>query len=528
MSVPRIQPVSRTQWPYALLLLFSVCLPAAAKGPEPPQRIQLTSLGWQPPAPNVLAAGGSLTTVHFIDEQHLLVTFGVRRLMKRLPDEPPDDADRTIEAVVVHLPSGKVLARTSWRVHDMGQYLWSLGQGRFLLRIRNTLTTFTPLANLAHGDAFAEQPFLLAKRTVVAVLVSAERDLVTVETVDPPPPRLPGDPDPPPPSGLPKPTQINFYRVIPPAEPTDRVVVQSAGVAVAKGPVNISLSSAGYIEVLKESASRWLFDFDSYGGTYTELSPFDSTCRPQTVFVSASEFVAFGCRGSADRQSVGGFNMRGEQMWQQDFTDAHAFPNFAFAPMNGRFALSRNIVSAGAGITVEFAPSAFTTQEIRVYQMHNGRQLLRVEAGPVQRTGQNYDLSPAGLRLVVLRNDAAEVYRLPGLSREDEAAIHAAKALAPENSRLAVNLSSHIKPKAAKSEAGPEVLATKAVKARPADADVALSPIATPQAAPETPSPETPAADTAGNASAGDDAPRKPPTLYTLPNDKVNKPDKPQ
>ncbi len=505
MSVPETLFAPRRLRIVSALLLSLVTTFACARGPEPPLRVPLASLGYLPVASAALAASGSLSTVHFIDEEHLLVTFNVRHLMKRLPDDPPDDTDRTVEAVVVHLTSGRVLARTHWRLHDSGQYLWGLGYGRFLLRIRDTLTTFVPLENLSNGDPFVEQPFLISSRRIAVVLLSPDRDLLTVESLE----HVAAVPGESAPQATAKRTQINFYRLVEPVHPVDKVIVQSAGLAVATTPIDLSLTSAGYVEVLKESADRWLFDFDSYAGKWVELSPFDTTCRPHAVFVSASEFVAFGCRGSSDRLAIGGFNMHGEQVWQQNFMDAHAFPNFAFAPAGGRFALSRNIVASTAGITVDFAPSQFTTQEIRVYQMYNGKQLLRVEASPVQRVGQNYDLSPEGLRLAVLHAEAVELYRLPALSREDEVGIRAAKALQPEDTRAPVNLASHVRP---------AVPATSAVV--PGNSAKVAEPVA-PSIAP-TPAlkPEPAATAPLGDVPAETGERRKPPTLYTLPTDK--------
>ena len=502
MSVPQtLFALLRPRLLAALALLLASSL-ASAKGPEPPLRLPLQPMGFQAPGAGMMASIGSSTTVDFIDDQHLLVTFPVRRLMKRLPEDPIGDEDRTIEAVVVHLSSGKILARTSWRMHDNAQYLWNLGHGRFLLRMRNVLTTFMPVENLAHGDAFVEQPFLASERRLAAILLSPDRDLITVESVQPPPvtqdstasAAYASSPEA-------RRTQLNFYRLLESAEPHDRVLLQAAGVGIAAGLLNLSITSAGYIEVLQESATRWLFDFDPYKGKFMELSPVDSSCRPRPVFVSASEFVAFGCRGGDDKLMIGGFNMRGEQMWQQNFTDAHAFPNFAFAPGAGRFALSRNILAGAAGMTVDFAPANFTTQEIRVYQTYNGRQLLRVEASPVQRGGQNYDLSPDGLRLAVIRDGAVEIHRLPGLAPGDEVAVRAARALEPKDDRAMVSLVSHVKPAAGNT-----------VAVQPA-AQIAPAPTFTP--------PAPAAGNTAG--ALGDeqptDGPRKPPTLYTLPTD---------
>ena len=118
-----------------------------ARDPSPVLRIPLEPMGFQVLSQDFLLAGSSMLTVDFVDNDHLLITFGVRRLMKRDPNEPVDGDDRTVGAYLVELPSGKVLAQTEWRLHDRGKYLWSLGHGRFLLRVRDRLTTFAPMAD---------------------------------------------------------------------------------------------------------------------------------------------------------------------------------------------------------------------------------------------------------------------------------------------------------------------------------------------------------------------------------------------
>src|SRR5580700_6426535 len=69
---------------------------AMARDPDPVQRISLEPLGFQPLSQEFLLAGSSMLTVDFVDKEHLLITFGVRRLMKRDPAEPAADDDRTI------------------------------------------------------------------------------------------------------------------------------------------------------------------------------------------------------------------------------------------------------------------------------------------------------------------------------------------------------------------------------------------------------------------------------------------------
>lgn len=511
--VPWVQPAmsvsGKVSVLFLLFLLFATVV-AQAKGPEPPLRLPLETIGFEQPGAGAMTAN-PISTVTFLDEQHLLVTYAVRRLMKRLPDDPPDDQDHTIEAVVVNLPSGDVSARTEWRVHDAGQYLWNLGAGRLLLRVRNTLTTIAPLANLARGDPFLQYPLLHSKQVIAALLLSPDRDLLTVETVDKRPTADPqakttesiGD------LSYSR-TQLNFYRLLP-SPPGKRITAEVAGIALADEPINISLTSEGHLEVSEESKNVWHFDFTPYEGKYLELAAFETSCRPHGIFVSSSEFVAFGCRGRDELLTLGGFDLSGQQMWQQSFTDSYAFPSFVMVPAVGRFALSRDLVSSG--MTPGFSPASITTQEIRVYQTYSGKQLLRVEASPVQRAGGNYDLSPEGLRFAVIREGAIEVYPLPALTAADVEGVRRAKTLVPPMTRADVRVVSH------KTQ---EALAKAAVGQQ--------------QTSPHMPAPAQPVNEAPSSTASvpGEKEPvpvvshRKPPTIYTLPTDRPEEPPQPQ
>jgi hypothetical protein len=252
--------------------------------------------------------------------------------------------------------------------------------------------------------------------------------------------------------------------------------------------------------------------------------------------VGHSEFVAFGCRGSNDKHEIAGFNLKGEQMWQQGFFDNYIAPTFAFAPAAGRFALGRTIVSLPFNPDIPVPASAVSTQEVRVYQTYNGKQLFRIECSPVQRAGQNFSLSADGLQLAVIRETtthrvvkgdldeytehhaAVEVYVLPALTDKDQAAIKDVEKLAPADtgaridSSLARKSSQRNKVTASAADQGPEAgglapVAAPTVSVPAADA---------PQAADEVPS-ATAAGSEEGAATAGDvesSEPRKPPTLY--------------
>jgi hypothetical protein len=426
-----------------------------ARDSPAPLRIPLVPMGYQTLAPEFLLAGSSVLTVDFVDNDHLLITFAVRRLMKREVGQPANDDDRTVGAFLVELPSGKVLARTEWRLHDRSQYLWSLGRGRFLLRVRDRLTMFAPKAGGDFDDAFREVPLLKLDRHIVAILVSSDDDLLTIEStkfamgageasegfsIDP------------------APVQINFYRLIDMGASLEDLRVSSAGVIRTQTAVSLPMTTAGSLAVLQGGKDRWLFNFNEHAGKVHELAAFDTTCFPHPTFVGHSEFVAFGCRGSEDKQDLAGFNLKGEEMWQQNFFDTHVGPTFAFAPEAGRFALGRTIVSSGLDPGTPLPASMVVAQEVRVYQSYDGKQLLKIECTPVERAGQNFALSPDGMRLAVVRETmarhaatrdydaytgrevAVEVYPLPPLAKEDAAAVKQAEALAPDDPGARIDL----------------------------------------------------------------------------------------
>jgi hypothetical protein len=441
---------------------------AETRGAEPAARIPLGPLGYQTMVPEFLLAGSSMLTVDFVDRDHLLITFGVRGLMKREADDPADDDDRMVGAALVELPSGKALAKTQWRMHDRGQYLWELGHGRFLLRVRDRLTVIAPMAAGGLKDAFREVPLLHIERHIVALTVSANEDLLTVETIR----RvgagvagvasdvtLVGSA----PQGVAQtdtaPVQLNFYRLRSTGAGAEGLLAVSAGVIRARAAVELPMTTGGFLDVKEGGKDRWLFNFDAHTGPVSELAEWDTTCFPRATFVGHGEFVAFGCRGSTERQALAGFNLKGEEMWQQNFSDQHVAPTFAFAPAAGRFALERIVVIGAVDPDGPLPEGVVSTEEVRVVESYDGRVLFKIDCTPVERAGENFALSSDGMRLGVVRETlvhhaatkdydeytqreaAVEVYALPPLTEKDQAEVRAAEAMAPQDIGARIDLS---------------------------------------------------------------------------------------
>jgi hypothetical protein len=525
--------ILRTRLAWLLLL---AAIPVFAAKPDAPLRIPLENFGFQPLPAQFLLNGSSMLTLHYVDDKHLLFTFVVHRLIPRLPDEPEDDQDRIVDAVLLELPTGRTLARTSWHLHDHGQYLWNLGHGHFLLRVRDALTSFAPLANLATSDPFAQQPFLVsAERRLEVLILSPDADLLIIETAR----RTPPTPRPKPPILGPNPAQspqlterdpvqINFYRIHS-SDDGSPVQVRPAGAIQTPRAGDVPATTAGYLAVVDQGHQHWAFDFHSYAGKTDELSPFDSTCRPAPLFVSHSEFIAFGCRNGQSRQQLGGFNMRGEEMWEQGLFGDSIAPSIAYAPAGGRFALSRIMLHSSFIADQPISSDQVSNQTVVVYQTGTGKQLLRADCSPVERAGQNFALSPNGLALAVLHADAIEIYTLPALTTKDESDLKLARSIAPPENNLPVQF----KGQATLSSADPDFTSqpspqpAAAANTPPDSTQPAASDQPTTQTTPQTTPQTQPAASPAPTSPSSGDTPpdqhRTPPTLYNLPDDKDDK-----
>src|SRR5262249_34326913 len=93
-------------------------------GPQPTVRIPVEPLGYRPPGKLYLLARYSSSSLDFIDSTHLLLTFRQPRLLLR--QEGSVGLDQVIQAIVLELPTGKVVAEDEWLLHDRGRYLWRL------------------------------------------------------------------------------------------------------------------------------------------------------------------------------------------------------------------------------------------------------------------------------------------------------------------------------------------------------------------------------------------------------------------
>ena len=200
---------------------------ASKSSPAPSISLPLDNFGYRPKLNSMaLRAGYTSATISFIDNEHVLLTFSARKLLKRSPEQREGDDDHAVRAEVIQLPDGKVVRETEWRMHDRAPYLWSLGNGKFLLRERGDLYTVDPL----RGDekTINKQRIFRSDDDIETIQFSPSHDLLLVETS--PATKVGDDPD----DRKDRPVSAKFYRVA--TDESGNLRLISRGEAVARTP----------------------------------------------------------------------------------------------------------------------------------------------------------------------------------------------------------------------------------------------------------------------------------------------------
>jgi hypothetical protein len=428
-------------WASGLFLALLLVLPAwAVEGgagrpqrSQPDLRIDLGRFGYTTPAQDYRLLGYSMMSVSFVDDRHVLFTFNARKLMRRIPNDPPDDNDQVITALLLELPTGKVLAQTDWRMHDHAQYLWSLGGGRFLLRQGRRLGLLDPLAQLHRHlrtqDA-AMQPldFLTLAGPLQDLQMSPDRHLLIVETrrTLPPVQINVGQGPSGAPSLIPRGsnpdsaaaqqedqgggTDVQFFEL----NLNDGHTYSAAGHATFDVPVVIPALETGVLRVVQEEPRKWLFRFgplDSSDGA--ELFDYISGCRPSAVFLDTQRFLTLGCDDDNDFSRMSVFDLQGDALWQQKLSGSYIWPKIVTVPQAARFVLSRVLTPYPVYSTNDVSPQLVDGQELSVLDTRTGALALRMTLREVFHDGNNFSLAPDGSRLAVVAGRELQIYDLP-------------------------------------------------------------------------------------------------------------------
>jgi hypothetical protein len=375
---------------------------ALLPSPQPAIRIEVAPLGYVPPGSFYLTYRLSSAALGFLDDDHLLFTFRVGGLLKRLPSDQVDDDDQEIRAVVLDLHTGKVVKQTEWREHDRLAYLWPYQDGRFLVRIRDSLFL---------TDASLElRPFLTLPAGLRDVEVSPDRKLTVVETNEPQnaQPAI-GDTSA---LGTGSPVKVTILR-----SGTNVELAESH----ARGAIQVPVLGEGLLDTLEgKKLGTWVVRWVPFHGEPRILTEVKTSCRPTPDAISASVALIFGCYLDGDDHLVAAVSDDGKQLWQTRWENKYVWGWFAPAENGSRFVFESLAVNRPISAFDALYPEDIQTQLAGVYDTESGKLVMVRNASPVLTAGQNAALSADGMRFAILRDGAVEIYDLPPVDKEAE------------------------------------------------------------------------------------------------------------
>ena len=394
----------------ATIAAYPLCLAHAGPGadrkapalPEvaPTLRIPVEKLGYLPPAAITLTYRIPASTLNFIDDTHLLFTFHSSGLMRRMPNEPRDDQDQTIRALVLdlkpdkdaegkELPPGHVSERTEWRMHDRNRYLWQLPHGRFLVRSRNTLY------EIDRGLHFT--PYVRTDTDLTEVDLSADRELLSLQSeVEIEDKSLP--------SGDRRGIRMSIIQTA-----DDKLKFTSTNPET----VHLPLIRDGYVGAKQEDRNAWTLMFYPFQGEPRKFAEVQSSCHPQEVPLNGDAVLVTGCTRDSDDHLEQVFTLDGRTLWQQRWSARYVWPNIEHSEDGSRFALASVELSHSIGVLDPVDETTINRQLVGVYDTATGQLRLVKTVAPILTGGQHFALSADGRRFAVLRSGAIEIYDLP-------------------------------------------------------------------------------------------------------------------
>jgi hypothetical protein len=373
-------------------------------------------LGFSVPGDNYLLRRESLVSLDFVDEDRILFTFRVPRLLQRDAGDNSDDKKQQIQALVLSLPSGKIESRATWTVPDRSRYLWMLNDGHFLLRVPD---------GLDEGDAqFQMKPYLRLPGRLLWIAMDPKQQVIITNSLEPANASQKADESKP--GGLGAPVIEQADSTKDGQKPEEQEVLVARTQKLESGEVmretrvpwtnqtsDWPMNSEGYLEDSQAGANQWVLKLSGFSGEDRVLTRIDSSCPPRYNFVSEADLLLLTC-DPVSGWKLRAMSTRGDSLWETRTAMNAMMPSLVAAPDGSRIAretllLKRSVDKYKRMISAQDLEG----QIVKVFDAANGKIVLESPLTPILDGGGNVAISPSGQRVAILNAGAIQVFQLP-------------------------------------------------------------------------------------------------------------------
>jgi hypothetical protein len=356
---------------------------------EPADRIDLSKVGYQEMS-NMerLSEDESNVSLDYVDQSHVLLTFTRRGLLKRDQSCPPTHSDRMLHAVVLEVPSGKVVSEADWYLHDHRRFLWALGSGRFLLRKLNALYTL---------DASLQPKLLVLWPTEIAwVETTPDREQIIVAT--------PRDGQEAKGTAEKKWSRVEIKFLDVNSLAVQRVVEQNED-------VSFQGTTAGYADSVHKN-NLWLVRFGANSAQRLPITRVRTRGVPRVLYAGNNALLVGRAGILSPDYNVSAFSVNGRALWHQRWPISRYFLRALHNEDNSRFAVSslRRTAAAIEADKAAIDPSGdpqtlgnALEQIVETFETASGTRVQSMVVSPAEVNGQNVALSPDGRELAAIQ-----------------------------------------------------------------------------------------------------------------------------
>lgn len=366
---------------------------------HPQVSIPVERLGYFPPGELPSFDYFAAVSLHFIDAKHLLFAFGVKSLLRRGRPCAASDTQRTVRAVVLELPSGKVERQVDWDLYDFSDFLWKIDKGEFLFRRCNSLSLV--------GADLVPHPLIDAPGRIEAVMFSPDKSIAVVEVqrkrTQPPTSEAEIDG----PKGPQRPMDAVFLRLQP---------LHVMAVAHLQAPGIVPVVHQGFLETLTAKHHRWTINLHRFDGRDRQIATVRSYCQPDLTPIDNDIVVAAMCpsKGSRIFQAYG---LSGGTLWKIGLATDLYRPRFLLSAHGAHFGIESLHATRPIAALDPLGKQNIDAEVLDIYDTGTGVHVGSLSTTPVYTAGRNMDFSPDGQRVAILHNGAIEIYGVNELAK---------------------------------------------------------------------------------------------------------------
>ncbi len=359
--------------------------------------IAIGSLGYAPRMNREVDQLDNEESLIWIGQEQMLVAFNPHTLVHRNGMTTIDAPVRKIHAVLLDLPSRKVISTADWELSDSGRFLWQLPENRILVHAENELRVYDQHLELTSRFALAGP--------LGFVRISPNGELMAIGIIK-------------------ERHSHDLHRKLlealdhNPEEDVDILILDKELKSITQATTTSDLMpptllNEGQVNLLAQPKMRYRLTMNTWENQTLTLARFSSACTPELSSFAPDLLLVRTCSvpaGSSEFRVLrpdGRVVMHGRP--NPDEMGHEAKGNI----VSHTFALKAMRTASDRRQSIALHVSYLLDEEVRVYRATDGKRLASIRAGAPAPSHDGYSLSPDGTQLAILSGAHINIYSVP-------------------------------------------------------------------------------------------------------------------